>query len=338
MCSAQMMADNSPVLPWQQGLWQHLLGYVALQRIPQALLVIGPAGVGKRRLADAFAQSLLCHSPLADHSACGVCQGCKLFTAQTHSDFLLLEPDEPGKAIGIDKIRQLIVKLALKPQFQAYRVVIISPADQLNTASANAFLKCLEEPTERTCLILLTEKPARLPATIRSRCQTIQCQSPEREIAVRWLQQQGITENAELLLNLAQSAPLVAKDFAEQNLVALRKEYFDSWLQVAEGKVNLVNVAERWQKPESLDLSILLRWMLNWVADIIKAAHQADPGQLQNQDMKKSLQALAERLELKNLYRFYDRLLIAQAQLSTQINKQLMLEQLLIGWSHLNTR
>jgi len=332
------MESNLPVYPWLQTTWEHLLGYIRQQRIPQALLISGPPGLGKRLLADAFARSLMCHAPLPDHSACGQCHSCRLFAAQTHTDFLQIEPDEPGKAIGIDKIRQLIVKLALKPQYETYRVVIIAPADQMNIASANAFLKCLEEPTERTCLVLLTEKPARLPATIRSRCQTIQCPLPTAQVATQWLAEQGVSENVQALLSLARGAPLVAKSFADQDIVAVRQHYFDAWLEVGQGKKNLVDVAENWQKPDQIELAIVLRWMIEWVVDIIKINHLAEQEQLHNPDMKKSLQAFAERLELKGLYRFYDDLLTAYSQLSTQINKQLMLEQILIGWSQLNTR
>lgn len=328
----------SAVYPWQQAVWRHLLGYLELQRIPQAVLLSGLSGIGKRRLAEVYAQALMCHAPLSDYAACGQCQSCKLFEARTHPDFLLLEPEEPGKAIGIDKIRQLISKLALKPQFDKHRVVIISPADSLNNASANAFLKCLEEPTARTCLLLLSEKPSRLPATIRSRCQMLSCEAPERNIAEAWLKQQGIAENYAVLLSLSQGAPLLAAEYARQNFIDVRRECFDIWLQIAENKQNLVAVAERWQKPDGLELSVLLTWMIGWVADIIKSAFQIDPGQLLNPDMKKPLQAFAKRLELKAVYRFYDSLLIARAQLSTPINKQLLLEQVLISWSQLNNR
>lgn len=326
------------IYPWQQAVWRHLLGYIDLQRIPQALLVTGLSGIGKRRLAEAYARALMCHSPLNDYAACGQCQSCKLFAAQTHPDFLLVEPDEPGKAIGIDKIRQLIVKLALKPQFDTQRVVIISPADGLNNASANAFLKCLEEPTARTCLILLTEKPSRLPATIRSRCQVVRCEVPERNVAGQWLQQQGAGEHSDMLLSLSQGAPLLAREYAQQNFIAVRQDYFSAWVQVAEGKKNLVALAEQWQKPAGVDLNVLLAWMLGWVMDLIKFCCQIESDQLRNPDMKKPLQALAKRLELKRLYPFYDSLLIARSQLSTPINKQLLLEQLLISWSQLNIR
>ncbi len=333
-----MTVKQRVVYPWQSADWQHLRGYILQQRIPQALLISGPAGIGKRHLANVFAQRLMCHSPLADQSACGHCQSCKLFGAQTHPDWLLVEPDEPDKAIGIDKIRQLIVKLALKPQFETYRIVIITPADQMNIASANAFLKCLEEPTERTCLILLTEKPSRLPATIRSRCQTIQCQLPAPQLAGDWLRQQGVKADADVLLSLARGAPLVAKSYADQDLIAVRQAYFDAWVHIAEGKKNFVEVAEQWQKADRPDLSTLMTWLIYWVLDIIKIKHLANPSQLHNPDLKKALQGFAERLELKGLYRFYDGLLTANAQLGTQINKQLMLEQIFIDWTQLNTR
>lgn len=332
------MANSSIVYPWQQSLWQRLVGYIEQQRIPQALLITGATGMGKRHLADAFAQVLLCQNPLPGYLVCGACHGCHLWHAQTHPDYLLIEPDEPGKAIGIDKIRQLIVKLALKPQFDTQRLVIIQPADQLNNASANAFLKCLEEPTERTSFILLTDKPTRLPATIRSRCQSVHCQLPDRQLAGQWLQQQGVNEDYDLLLRFAQVAPLLAKQYADQHFIDLRQKYFNDWLQVFEGKQNLVTLAELWQKQDKLDLAVLLTWMTSWVMDIIKSAHQADVDKLHNPEMKKSLQALAERLELKRVYKFYDNLLNAQSQVSKQVNKQLLLEQLLINWTQLNTR
>ena len=326
------------IYPWQQAAWAHLLSYIEQQRIPQALLVTGIAGLGQRHLLDAYARSLLCHSPRADRQACGHCQSCKLLDAQTHPDFLIVEPDEPGKAIGIDKIRQLIVKLALKPQFEAFRVVIIEPADSLNTASANAFLKCLEEPTERTCLILLSEQPSRLPATIRSRCQKIALTLPDAELAQRWLAAQGVDRDAELALNLAQGAPLLALDYARLDFGAARQACFGQWLQIAQGNANPLQTAEQWQKQAQPDLTVVLGWMAGWVADIVKYALGGDVDQVCNPDLKKSLQALGERLELKALCQFYDALLLARAQLVTQVNKQLLLEQLLIDWSQLNIR
>ena len=323
--------------PWQHGSWRQLHGYIQQQRVPQALLFSGGAGQGKRHLADFYARALLCHAPLRDGGGCGQCVGCNLFDAQTHPDYVVIEPDEPGKSIGIDKIRQLIVKLALKPQYDGvYRVVVIQPADALNIASANAFLKCLEEPTERTCLLLISEQPSRLPATIRSRCQKVDCATPARNSAIKWLREQGLESQAEALLDLAQGAPLLARQYAQQDMLQLRQQYFQAWINIAQGNGNFLAVAEQWQKQENTDLAVVLRWMAAWVADIVKYALGAPVAVDANPDMKNALQALAERLDLQRLYRFYDNVVGTSAQLNTQLNKQLMLEQLLISWSQLN--
>ncbi len=325
------------IFPWQQAIWQHLTAYIEQQRIPQALLMVGASGLGKRHLADIYAGALLCQTPQAAGVACGACAACKLYHAQTHADYLVIEPDEAGKVIGIDKIRQLTVKLALKPQFAGFRLVIMQPADSLNTASANAFLKCLEEPTERTCFILITDQPAKLPATIRSRCQKISFAAADRQVAGDWLAAQGVAEHSEQLLSLAQGAPLLAKAYADLGFMQHRQAYFQDWLDIAADKTNLLVVAEKWQKQEIVALSVLLTWLSSWIVDIVKLQCQSASLAINNPDFKKPLQAFAERLELTRLYHFYDKVLRSRSQLATQVNKLLLLETLLIDWSHLNS-
>ncbi|MGR9012642.1 MAG: DNA polymerase III subunit delta', partial [Gammaproteobacteria bacterium] len=151
------------LLPWQQSNWEHLHSYIAQKRIPQALLISGNKGLGKQQLANQFAVALLCKTPQTNGIACGHCSSCLLVNADTHPDCIQIQPEELGKGIGIGQIRSLITRLTLKPQFETQRVVIVNPADKMNNAAANAFLKCLEEPTERTSIVLITEKPAKLP-------------------------------------------------------------------------------------------------------------------------------------------------------------------------------
>lgn len=214
--------------PWHRPYWQHLSAYVEQQRIPQALLINGVAGLAKQQLAEQFAQFLICTDRQAE-AHCGSCASCRLFTAGTHPDFSLIQPEEPGKAIGVDLIRSLIGKLVLKPQYSAYRVVIITPAEQLNINSANAFLKCLEEPPERTVFILLTEHRQALPATIRSRCQKLLICPPNIEDARLWLQTQGVSEQQQLLLHLAQGAPVKALSYVQDKILEQRDSCFDEW-------------------------------------------------------------------------------------------------------------
>ncbi|QWF71483.1 DNA polymerase III subunit delta' [Methylomonas paludis] len=327
-----MTQSFSQIYPWQQADWQHLQAYRHQQRIPQALLFSGPAGVGKRQLAEVFARLLLCQAPQQD-LPCGVCPACELLQAQTHSDYLSLEPDAEGKVIGVDKIRQLIAKLALTPQYAGYRTVIIAPADRLNSAAANAFLKCLEEPPERSCFLLISDQPGLLPATVRSRCQKLQVQCPDPQLAMDWLAGQGVNADSGQLLKLAQGAPLLAKVYAEQNILQLRRDTFTGWLQVGQGKANLVQLAEQWHKYDTQTLDLILAWLSVWLADIVKLRHGAD---IANPDFAAELQSLAARLDLPAVYAHYDRVLRSKALLPTQLNRQLQAEQLLIDWRQLH--
>ncbi|MGZ5077179.1 MAG: DNA polymerase III subunit delta' [Methylobacter sp.] len=332
------MTDPNRILPWQQHEWEHLCAYIGQQRIPQALLISGNKGLGKQQLAEQFATALFCAAPQTDGLGCGVCSSCLLVNAETHPDFIRIEPEEAGKNITIGQIRNLITRLALKPQFETYRVVIINPADKMNNAAANAFLKCLEEPTERTLIILITEKPGKLPATIISRCQKLAVSSPDKNVVIDWLIKtlQLDVANSETLCNqvaLAQGAPLLALDYAGDGTLTLRNECFNAWIAIAKQLKSPVMIAEDWQK---LPESPLIFWMTSWVIDSIKCFYQAKADNLYNPDLSEQLQGLSQRLELKGLYRLYDLLLASRQRLETQINKQLLFEEILIQWHELN--
>lgn len=329
------MMLHSEILPWQRSVWEHLGQYLVQKRIPQALLITGQKGLGKQLLAEQFGFSLLCTRPQNDHLRCGHCDSCLLLAADTHPDYLSIQPEEPGKAITIGQIRSLIARLTLKPQFEAYRVVIINPADQMNKAAANAFLKCLEEPAERTVIILVTDKPAQLPATIISRCQKLAVTIPDKETQFNWLRQQNIHDNLEVLSGLSQGAPLLAKAYANEDMLKLRNQCFKAWLAVAKQKSHPVIVAEDWHK---LPEAPLLFWLTSWVVDLIRCRYRMQPEKLYNPDLAGTLQELSQQLELKRVYTYYDLLLASRQRLATQINKQSMFEEILIHWFELNQR
>ncbi|MDD1613861.1 MAG: DNA polymerase III subunit delta' [Methylococcaceae bacterium] len=305
-------------------------------RVPQALLITGNKGLGKLHLANQFAISLLCTKPQDNGLGCGHCDSCLLFNAETHPDFIQIRPDEPGKAITIGQIRSLVTCLTLKPQFESYRVVIVNPADLMNNAASNAFLKCLEEPTERTVILLITDKPTYLPATIVSRCQKLAIAKPDKETVFAWLKQQNVEAlqfNVSTLFGLAQGSPLLALDYANDGTLTLRDDCFKAWMDIAKQRRHPVIVAEDWYK---LPESPLIFWITSWVIDMIKCCYQIKAGGLYNPDLQESLQELSQQLELKGLYKLYDLMLISRQRLNTQINKQTMFEEILIKWFELN--
>lgn len=324
------------VLPWQQPNWARLCEYRAQNRVPQALLISGNKGLGKQHLAQQFAFSLLCVKPQDNGLRCGHCDRCLLLNAQTHPDFIEISPEEPGKTITIGQIRSLVTRLTLKPQFESWRVVIVSPADLMNKAAANAFLKCLEEPTERTVILLVTDKPAHLPATIMSRCQKLAVARPDKATVVTWLKQQNTEisqDNAMTLYGLAEGSPLLALDYARDGTLALRNDCFKAWMDIAKQRRHPVIIAEDWYK---LPESSLIFWITSWIMDMIKCRYPIKSDWLYNPDLIESLQELSSQLELKELYKLYDLMLVNRQRLNTQINKQTLFEEILIKWFELN--
>ncbi|MCK4493038.1 MAG: DNA polymerase III subunit delta' [Methylococcales bacterium] len=329
------MMMHAEILPWHHDQWQILNHYFQQNRIPQALMIKGSKGLGKQRLAHRFANALLCSQRLENGEACQQCKPCKLFKAATHPDCLSLAPKETGKMIGIDAVRVLIEKLSLKPQFEMMRVVLIYSADKLNNAAANAFLKCLEEPNERTCFILMTESSAKLPATILSRCQKMTLTKPDTHCALDWLYAQDISPKTETLLNLAQGAPLLAKTYFEEDLLTLRENCFEGWLALSNQQKNPIEIAEQWAKHP---LEMLLNWLISWVTDLTKCHYHAPIEYLSNPDYQLAFQGLIPRLTLHEIHNFYQYLLIRQQDQDTQINPQIMFEALFVLWSQLTSK
>ena len=324
------------LLPWHPSTWAHLFDYSKQNRVPQALLITGRRGLGKLELAHEFAHSLLCQHPQDTGLQCGHCDRCLLLKAQTHPDFIQVNPEEPGKSITVGQIRLLNNQLTLKPQFDSSRVVIINPADQMNNAAANAFLKCLEEPTERTTLILVTDNLSRLPATIVSRCQKLTLTPPSKPVVIEWLLQHNsslLPQQLETLYDLTQGSPLQALDYINKDTLALRNECYKTWLDIANQKKHPIIAAENWHK---LAESPLLFWITTWTIDLIKYAYQVNPDKLYNRDFKDSLQPLSQKLNLKGLYDLYDLVLVSRQRISTPINKQSLFEEILIKWHELN--
>lgn len=312
--------------PWLHHAWHELKIAYQAGRVAQALLIAGTQGLGKMQLAEQFAKWLLCQKD--GEGACGFCQSCELFEAKTHPDYHLLIPAEPGKMITIDKVRDLIATLYLKPQYSGYRVVIIAPAQQMNAYAANSLLKTLEEPDEHTVFLLLTETPSAMPTTILSRCQKLYIAEPEHDQAIAWLSDKGFAEQAETLLALAQGAPLRALALTRE--IEQRRLFFKAWQNLSFHKEMPLIVAEKWSK---FSTEMLIEWMASWVIDLIKLSFVANAEMLNNRDLSEGLHAIAARLKPAGLFEFLDGLYLSKKTLAGQGNKQLVLEGLLIQWS-----
>ena len=204
-----------------------LLRALADGRLPHALLLTGKRGVGKRLVADAVAQAALCDAPdAATGDACGECESCRTFAHGAHPDFDVVVRAEGKRDIGIELVRDLIERLALKGHRGRGRVAVVDDADRLTVAAQNAFLKTLEEPPPGTTLILVSSNAERLLPTVRSRCAILRFGPLEPSHLESFASRRRV-DAARVPFALAQGAPgrlldLAATDVVEARAAVLR--------------------------------------------------------------------------------------------------------------------
>lgn len=252
-------------LSFQQEAWNRLVGLAG--RAPHALLLHGPEGVGKLQLAERFAQLLLCESAGPRTASCGKCDGCRWFVAGHHPDVRFIEPEtlarrpagddgetsekskaKPSAEIKIDQVRGLADFVNLASHRGGKRIVIVHPAEAMNTPAANALLKSLEEPPASAMFLLVSHRAARLLPTVRSRCVPIAVPLPAADQARAWLEKQGV-KDAGRRLAFAGGAPLRALQDANGG----RGERADQMLQaLASGNLDRLQGARDREELELL--------------------------------------------------------------------------------------
>ncbi|NOZ37562.1 MAG: DNA polymerase III subunit delta' [Gammaproteobacteria bacterium] len=324
--------------PWQETQWRSLTERRLQDALPHALLLHGPSGIGKADFAARFAHSLLCQQNHADGRPCGRCPSCLLYAADNHPDSYLIEPDKEGGQIKIDQIRALIADIGLSSHSGGYKVVIIRPAEAMNTAAANSLLKTLEEPPAKTLIMLLAEQLTRLPATVRSRCQIVRFNLPDKALAQCWLVDKlaekkvvlANPDDAARLLAMTHGAPLKAFADAEKDLLGLRKSLFESLAGLAGGRLDPIKTAGEWVKIEQ---SMPIKYLYDWVSDMIRLRQV--PGCFgERAEYQKVLHSLSGELDVQKLYIYLDR--IAESlQLMAQLNPLPIIESLLIQWANI---
>jgi len=312
------------IYPWQKTQWQRLQEQCKNKRLPHAILLSGSDGLGKSEFAHSFSTALLCTQPRASGEACGQCSACHLTQAETHPDLMSLAPEDEGKAIKVDDIRELCKAFALTSQFEGYKIAIIGHADQMNINASNSLLKTLEEPSNQSLLILVTSKPHRLPITIRSRCQALSFQVPDAEQAQHWLAEH-ISGDIKQLLNMSHGAPLLAQHFAESNMLEQREALINALLAVARQQP----VTEQAEKLSKLPNYSLLGWIYDWVSDLLKLIQCGGDSRLINQDYFKELAELSSKCQAIHLYSLLDQIIKLRKVQSIPLNTQMLWEDLL---------
>lgn len=319
------------ILPWQQELWTRLQSRRREGNLPHAMLLAGAAGLGKLDFAQSLAQSLLCDQPGEEGSACNDCQGCHLFRAGAHTDFMSLAVAEDKTVITVLQARELIDFMHLTRSYSHHKIGLVIDAERMHRPTANALLKTIEEPPAWSVIMLVSSEPSLLPATIRSRCQRLAFNVPPRQQAESWLAPQVPDQDAALLLAVTQGRPLAALALGQSEGGSLRRDIFDGLADLLDARLAPEGLAKRW-KDHSFES--LTSWMLSWLRDVIRVRFLASAGQLDNPDYHDRLQGLAKGLDLESLFQMVDETQRARRLSNSSLNKALMLESLVLTWYH----
>lgn len=321
---------------WQLSVWERLARLAAEQRLPHALLVGGPAGIGKLRLAQAFSAYMLCAARTAT-SACGKCKSCSLLAAGSHPDYLVLTPEtdpkteKVAKFIKVDQVRELVEFASKSAQLGGYRVVLIEPAHLLNMQAANALLKTLEEPGRQTLILLVTPQPLSLSATIRSRCQQLQLGMPDEAAALAWLAPQLRDRNeAQLLLGLAGGAPLAALALRDSLWFGERERLLKDLAGLREGRLGSLAAAQRWQ---GLGADAVVQALASLLEDMARVAMGSEV--VKHHDLAPIIQAICRRVAPAALLSFRQGLADKQRLLAGNIQGGLLLDAVFSEWGRL---
>lgn len=297
---------------------------LASGKVHHAYRFEGPAGVGKNLAALALARALLCEAPtpLACEQ-CGACKRAATFSSDApvlpaHPDLLIVErglyreviPASEATGISIEQVRRIVLsRVGFAPHEGRAVVCIVRGADELTVSAANALLKTLEEPPQRSFFVLLTSRPSRLLDTIRSRTLPVRFAPLPDATVARLLEQRGLDPK---LAALAQGS-------MEQALALSDAEALDARENFAEGVLAGI---------EAPDLAGALAF--------------SEKQKLERQELSDMLQHLAQLLALKvrdvvgrgsdealRLARRYEVVRGAIADLERNVGPQLALEAMM---------
>ncbi|MEO5676669.1 MAG: DNA polymerase III subunit delta' [Usitatibacter sp.] len=328
--------------PWHRAVLERLLADRV--HLPHALLVHGPTGIGKAEFARALAAGALCESPRAG-LACEACVSCHWFSQGNHPDFREIIPEadaeddaEPTEAqpaaksekakslvIKIDQIRAVADFMALSTHRAGYRVLLVHPAEAMHSAAANALLKTLEEPPPLTLIVMVSDRPARLLATIRSRCRLLALPMPPSAEALQWLRQSGVAQ-PETALASAGGAPLLARDLAEPDEAEMRRRLLAELARPSGADVVLFAATV-----ERGSVERFIYWMQTWVHDLVRTRLAGDARH--HGDFGPALHARARAASLEALFDLERTLTEARRLSSHPLNARLLAEHLLMAYN-----
>ncbi|UCD32566.1 MAG: DNA polymerase III subunit delta' [Desulfobacterales bacterium] len=320
---------------------------------PHALLFIGMEGVGKQSTAITFAKACNCksHEPerfseaayphsrserkdirREEATPCGYCRPCRKISSGHHPDIILVSPSGPFIKIG--QIRDLIRTLAMKPYEARLRVVVIADAQAMNPSASNALLKVLEEPPDRTILILTATQTSDLLPTIVSRCQQIRFNPiAKKSIEIVLVDDHGVRPGDAQIISIMANGSLskalsMTTSMPRTNWVRRRNWLINEVAAIYHKPIaSHLAFAEKLSKEKTL-LFDSLEVMKTWFRDLI--VYRYHPDKMINLDLQDKIQKASNKMRADSLISYIDNIQSVQNNIHANTNLRLSLEVLIM--------
>ena len=328
------MNHFTELCPWLASYLAQLEAAALDGRLGHGWLISGPRGVGKANLAYVLADRLLSGRvgtpppPIASPRDIIAAYGEFAEAVDLHPDLHRVRPEEGKRSIAVEQIRAMTTDLSLTPHIAGLKVVVIESAEAMTTEAANALLKSLEEPTPNTYLLLLAERPGRLPATVRSRCQQLVLKAQTAAASQTWLAGDDLYAAGQSERMLSRAPIAVAGQLLDDDNSSNYKELQNTINRLYEGKADPHAIAQAWHKGDTeLALVCLAESLQASIRQRLVPGH-SNPitdgrGQLtDNSTLKIPTEALFAGLQMAENLR---------EQLGRGINVELSLMALLLG-------
>ena len=311
---------------------------LATGRLAHAYLFFGPSGIGRRRFALALAQTLQCEQvPPEQMAPCGSCPQCRQVIGGTHPDVVQVAKPEDRLEFPIDLVRDEVIRsLSLKPATGRYKVVIVDDVETLSAAAANCLLKTLEEPPDRSLLILIATSPELLLPTILSRCQQVVFRPLDAATIERILLENELVEDpaeARRCARLAEGTVGGAIQLASPQVQRLRDRLLSAILAKRLDAANLLAVVDDVMQAAGAAAparreaaAALLRTALALLRSAVHLAAGLDAIDVADPREKQAVEKLAQEMGLDRLLRAVERTVEAQQQNERRAHVVILLE------------
>jgi len=306
----------------QERAIRFLKNAIEKNQISHAYLFSGRKGVGKRLLAEQFAQGLLCENDRTFQSCS--CQHCSKIASSAHADIRWIGADEGERTIKLAEVRAVQSWLALRPLEARRKVCIIHYAERMTEEAANAFLKTLEEPPQNSYIIFTVEHTFQLLDTILSRLVEVRLDPLPCEKLAEILQTEyGYGAESHFLAYQSQGSIGLAHEYKERDFFSLKNSILDSFLasDAREFFLGLVQTATK-------ELDAMFHYLCGVFHDSLLLKYGVEQKFVINQDRVEDIARFAHTLRSDDIQKFLTLCEEARRLLKRNVNSKLILTNL----------